>query len=208
MIYRRRVTRVTGGAGRRHKRAGGTALLRTNRLFHLLWVGLLALCLQAGGCAGTPTSQSSVRIGVIDAQRVLSETRAGRKAKDALDTFTKNRQALMALEERELKRMEANLLKQASVLTANARRQREERFRRRMLQYQQKAVQLNQEVQDKQREVLEGFRDMVEKTVAAVAQELSLVLVIEKGRGGPTVYSDASIDISDRVIQALNKGTN
>ena len=175
------------------------------RLGRFVLTGLLALCLQAGGCAGTPTSQSPVRVGVVDAQRVLSETNAGRESKDRLNTFMKNRQALMALEEKELKGMEADLLKQASVLSANARREREEQFRRRMMQYQQTAAQLNREVQDKQREVLGAFRQKVEKAVAEIAQELSLVLVVEKGQGGSTIYSHGSIDISDRVIRELNQ---
>ncbi len=205
MIRRRRGTQWHDGAGRRGRRGGRAFRPTTERLYRLLWIGLLALCLQAWGCAGTPTSQSTVRIGVVDAQRVLSETQAGQEAKDRLNTFMKNRRALVELDERELKRMETELLKQASVLSANARREREETFRRRMMQYQQKAAQLNREVQDKQREVLDGFRHKVEKVVADVAHALSLVLVIEKGRGGPTVYSDTSIDISDRVIQELNK---
>jgi Skp family chaperone for outer membrane proteins len=36
---------------------------------------------------------------------------------------------------------------------------------------------------------------------------LSLVLVIEKGRGAPTVYSDGSIDITDQVIREFKQTT-
>jgi len=123
-----------------------------------------------------------------------------------LNEFMKNRQALIKLEENELKRMESELIKQASVLSANARKAREEKFRRRMLLYQQKTAELNREVQDKQREVLGAFREDVERIVAQVAREQGLAAVLETGRGGPVVYSDANIDITDRVIQELNRG--
>jgi len=103
--------------------------------------------------------------------------------------------------------MEEDLIKQASVLSANAKKEREEQFRRRMAEYQQKANELNREVQEKQKEVLEGFREKVEKIVAKVAQRLWLVVVIEKGRGGTTLYSDPSLDISSMVIEEFNKGT-
>ncbi len=89
---------------------------------------------------------------MIDPQRVLNETEAGQKAKEELTTFTDNRRALVELEEKELKRMEEDLLKQASVLSANAKRGREERFRRRMIEYQQKVNEMNREVQVKQKE--------------------------------------------------------
>lgn len=55
--------------------------------------------------------------------------------------------------------MEEDFMKQGSVLSANAKREREEQFRRRMSEYQQKVTDLNREVQDKQKEVLDGFRE-------------------------------------------------
>jgi hypothetical protein len=66
---------------------------------------------------------------------------------------------LIELEEKELRRMEEDFMKQGSVLSANAKREREEQFRRRMSEYQQKVTDLNREVQDKQKEVLDGFRE-------------------------------------------------
>ena len=165
-----------------------------------------AVGLVADGCAAASSTQPAVRIGVVDPQKVLNETEAGKKARELLSNFMKNRQALIELEEKELRRMEEDLIKQASVLSANAKREREEQFRRRMAEYQQKANELNREVQEKQKEVLEGFRDKVEKVVAKVAQRLGLVVVIERGRGGPTVYNDASLDISAMVIEEFNKG--
>ncbi len=156
------------------------------------------------GCAAAGT-QPEGRVGVIDPQRILNETSAGKKAKESLETFTKNRQALIELDEKELRRMEEDFVKQASVLSAAAKREREEQFRRRMAEYQQKAAELNREVQEKQKDVLDGFREKIETVTAKVAKQLGLQVVIEKGRGGPTVYSDASVDISDRVIQEFNK---
>ncbi len=156
------------------------------------------------GCASAGT-QPEGRVGVIDPQRILNETSVGKKAKESLETFTKNRQALIELDEKELRRMEEDFVKQASVLSAAAKREREEQFRRRMAEYQQKAAELNREVQEKQKDVLDGFREKIETVTAKVAKQLGLQVVIEKGRGGPTVYSDASVDISDRVIQEFNK---
>jgi outer membrane protein len=159
----------------------------------------------AAGASASP--QSAPRIGVVDLQKVLVETEAGKKARESLSTFMKNRQAVVELEEKELKRMEDDLIKQSSVLSANARKDREDVLRRRVVEFQQRANDLNREVQEKQKEVLEEFRDRAERTVAKVAQQMGLVLVIEKGKGGPTVYSEAALDISAKVIEEFNKGT-
>ncbi len=145
------------------------------------------------------------KIGVIDAQRIFEQTNAGKKAKDNLVGFSKNRQALMELEEKELRRMEEDLVKQASILSPSARREREEQFRRRVQEYQQKAADLNREVQEKQKNVLDGFRDKVEIVAAKVAQRLGVQIVVDKSKGGPTIYHEQSLDISSQVIEEFNR---
>jgi outer membrane protein len=157
------------------------------------------------GSSTAPVSRIPAHIGVVDLQRVLLDTEAGRRARDVLSNFMKNRQAVIELEEKELKRMEEDLVKQASVLSASGRKDREDLLRRRVAEFQQRANEMNREVQDKQKEVLEGFREKAERVVAKVAQQLGLVVVVEKGKGGPTVYHDAALDISAKVIEEFNK---
>lgn len=145
------------------------------------------------------------KIGVIDAQHIFEQTNAGKKAKDNLVGFSKNRQVLMELEEKELRRMEEDLVKQASILSPSARREREEQFRRRVQEYQQKAADLNREVQEKQKNVLDGFREKVEIVAATVAKRLGLQIVVDKSKGGPTIYHEQSLDISSQVIEEFNR---
>lgn len=171
---------------------------------------VMGATLLVGGCASSaesqPAGRSGLPIGVMEPQRVLSETDAGKKAMESLASFAKSRQALVESEEKELRRMEEDFMKQASVLSATAKKEREEQFRRRMAEYQQRANQMNREVQEKQKEILEGFRGKIEKVVARLAQQMGLAMVVEKGRGSPTVYHEASLDITSKVIEEFNKG--
>ena len=173
------------------------------------FVIVILVCLVSSGCATGGSLESGdlsgIRIGVVDPQRVLNETDAGRQAKETLENYAKNRQAIVQLEEKELKRMEEDLLKQSSVLSANAKKTREERFRRKMVEYQQKVGELNREVQMKQKEVFDRFRSKVEEAAAKVAQDKGVLVVIEKGAGGPTLYNDVSLDLSTAVIREMNK---
>ena len=155
--------------------------------------------------SGPAASRLPAQIGVVDLQRVLLDTDSGKRAREVLSNFMKNRQAVIELEEKELKRMEEDLVKQASVLSAGGRKDREDLLRRRVAEFQQRAGEMNREVQEKQKEVLEGFREKAERIVAKVAQQLGLLVVVEKGKGGPTVYSDAALDITAKVIEAFNK---
>jgi outer membrane protein len=109
------------------------------------------------------------------------------------------------MEEKELRRMEEDFIKQASVLSPAAKSEREQVFRRRMAEYQQKAAELNREVQEKQKDVLEAFRDKVEAVVAKVAKRNGLQVVIDKGKGGPAIYGAEELDITTQVIEEFNK---
>jgi outer membrane protein len=171
------------------------------------WIWILTLAAMAFTLDGCAVSAPRVdgKVGVINSQRLLNDTKAGKRAKESLATYSKNRQALMELEERELRRMEEDFVKQSTVLSPAAKRDREEQFRRRMQEYQQKAAELNREVQEKQKDVLEGFREKIETVVAKVAKRLGLQVVIDKSKGGPTVYHEEGLDISSEVIEAFNR---
>jgi len=166
--------------------------------------GLLAALLAVSGCAAGGAKVEG-KIGVVDPARVLNETVTGKKAKDSLSVFSKNRQAVVEMDEKELRRMEEDFGRQASVLSAPAKREREEQFRRRVAEYQQKASDMNREVQEKQKDVLEGFREKVGLIVAKVSKRLGLQVVMDKGKGGPTLYSDEGLDITGQVIDEFNR---
>ena len=91
------------------------------------------------------------------------------------------------------------------MLSATAKQEREGQFRRRVAEYQQKAGDMNREVQEKQKDVLEGFREKVELIVGKVSKRLGLQVVMEKGKGGPTLYSEAGLDITGQVIDEFNR---
>jgi outer membrane protein len=175
-----------------------------NRL--LVWGAVALFFVASGGCkSGEPAGPPVTRVGVVDPQRVLNETNAGKKARETLASFTKNRQALIELEEKELRRLEEDFVKQGSVLSPTAKREREEQFRRRMAEYQQKVTELNREVQDKQKDVLDGFRDKIEAISAKIAKRHDVQVIIDRGRGGPTIYFEDSVDLSAQVIEEFNR---
>ncbi|HZS11462.1 MAG TPA: OmpH family outer membrane protein [Nitrospirales bacterium] len=174
---------------------------------YMVWAfGLLTAAGCAGATGGGGGGTAGTRVAVVDLQKVLLETESGKKARESLNSFMKNRQAIMELEEKDLKRMEDDMIKQASVLTPSARKEREDQLRRRLMEFQQKGQEMNREIQDKQKEVLDGFRDRAEKVVAKVAQQQGVQVVVERGRGGPTVYNEAALDLTARVIEEFNKG--
>jgi len=173
----------------------------------LVWILSLSVLVTWGsGCSSTSAPIEEVGpIGVLDFQRILDQTNAGKKVTETLNNFMKDRQALVELDQRELRRLENEILAQGSILSESARKQREETFRRRMIQYQQKVADLNQEVQERQKELLDAFRLSVEEVVAEIANTQNLMLVVEYGKGTSTLYYQPKLDITDDVILELDR---
>ena len=165
----------------------------------------MVLALTIVATAGCSSPKIEGKIGLVDPARLLNDSNAGKKAKESLSAFAKNRQTLIEMEEKELRRMEEDFIKQASVLSPAAKSEREQMFRRRMAEYQQKAGELNREVQEKQKDVLDAFRDKVEAVVGKVAKRNGLQVVIDKGKGGPAIFGAEELDITNQTLEEFNK---
>jgi len=158
------------------------------------------------GCSTAPSKvENTIPIGVVNPQRVLKETNLGKKVTDSLNDFMKERQAVVDLEQKELRKLESELRAQGSVLSPTARKQRDEKFRQRMMEYQQKVADLNREVQEKQKELMDEFRTKVKAVVTKVAQAHALLLVLEYGTGTTTLFHQPRLDVTDEVIQDLDR---
>mgnify|MGYP002624488363 FL=1 len=169
---------------------------------------MIFLGLGTVGCAvGTSQSGGGMPVGIVDPQRVLQETEKGQRLAETLNAFMKDRQAVVELEQKELRKLENELVAQSTVLTQPARDRKEEQFRQKMAAYQEKIAVLNREVQEKQRELQNEFRKHVQDVVERIAERRNLSLVLEHGAGSGTLYYQPVLDISDEVIQSLGKGT-
>jgi len=167
---------------------------------------LLFLSIVLGSCAPVKSEvHSALVIGVVDPQRILQETVKGQRLSDNLNAFMKDRQALVELEQKELRNLEDALRAQMTVLSQSARQLKEEQFRQKMAAYQQKVADLNREVQEKQLELQSKFRREVGEVVAQIANDRNLGLVLEHGPSSGTLFYQESWDISTDVIQALNQ---
>lgn len=171
------------------------------------WMILGSLVLSfAWGCTAIgPNNPSDLPVGVVDPQRILAETVKGKRLSDALNAFMKDRQTLVELEQKELRKLESELMAQSTVLSQEARDRKEEQFREKMAGYQQKVADLNREVQEKQRELQNEFRLQVQKVVTEVAGQRGLGLVLEYGVNSGTLFYQPGLDISTEVIQALDR---
>jgi len=79
-------------------------------------------------------------------------------------------------------------------------------IRQKLVTYQRHVQELEGEVQTKKRELLSDFTKKVEQVVQEIAEQEKITLVMEKGDAGLgalIMYSEPSINLTDRVIKAF-----
>jgi outer membrane protein len=183
-----------------------TACQLSTVLFTLTLAGVLTV-----GCtpSGLRVDGNKVdgKIGLIDSSRVWNDSILGKKLKDTLNAHQKNRQALLESDARELQRMQEELrrFEESRSFQPDGIQRRRQQLQQRYEEYQQKSMELNREIQEKGRDVTEGFRSKVDGAVGKVAKRLGLQVVIEKGKGGPTFFSEEGLDVTNQVIEEFNR---
>ena len=171
---------------------------RTRLIASTLGLGLLVHGFQVGA--------ADLPIGVIEPQKVLDATKAGKRIKDALADYVNTRQRLIESEEQDIKAMEEDLVKQGADLSPEAKQEKEGGIRQKLMTYRRHVEELEGEVQTKKRELLSDFTTKIEHVVREIAEKEQITLVVEKGDAGPgalIMYSEPSINLTDRVIKAF-----
>ncbi|MBM4137555.1 MAG: OmpH family outer membrane protein [Nitrospira sp.] len=143
-----------------------------------------------------------VKIGCIDFQKVLNESEAGKKAKSDLEVLIKSKQTVIDEKGRAIEKMRGDIEKQVSVLSAEAKKGKEEEHEKLLREYQRLVQDSQAEVKKKEfdltDEIIKEIREMVEK----IGQEEGYALIVEKGM---VLFSNKDFDITDAVIKKYNE---
>jgi outer membrane protein len=158
--------------------------------------------------ADSALAAESFKAAVIDQQVVLEKTKAGKRALEGLKEFSASRQKLVAADDEELKRLEAELKDQEGGLSEAAKRERQDQFRTKFENYQRRLQSFNREIQTKQRELAEEFQKKIDQATAAVAEKGGYSVVLDKGSDSTlriVIYASSVIDITDQVVKEFDR---
>jgi outer membrane protein len=167
-----------------------------------------AACVLAIICAVMMVSAGAfaaeTKFAVIDLQKVLELSDAGIKAQK--DMATKIDAAGNEVERKgeALLKMKEELENEAALLSAEAYADKVRAYENEYLEFQRKYEDYEYELYLMESELINTVMDEVVKLIAEMGQEEGYTLVLESRVSG-VLYADDSIDITDEVIDALNK---
>lgn len=149
-------------------------------------------------------AQDAIKVGVVDLLKALNESDQGKKSIAEIDSIKKSKQTTIDEKGKKIEQLKADLDKQASILSAEAKKSKEEEIERLIREFQRLVSDATAELQKKQREVevemIKEFRVIITK----VGEEEKFSFIVEASEGG-LLYHDKAIDITDKVIKRFNE---
>ena len=142
-----------------------------------------------------------MKIGFIDVQRTISESSAGKKAKERFQAQVKKVEADLLKEKNELERLKSDLEKKAPLLKDTERRKLESDLQRRVVNYQRSMNDYQQELRQKEGQMTSDILKELEVIINEVGKADKFTLILERSQ---ILYSDQGIDITNKVIEVYN----
>jgi outer membrane protein len=147
------------------------------------------------------SAQERVKIGFIDIQRAISESQAGKRAKEKFQAQVKKAEAELLKEKQELERLKSDLDKKGPLLRDDERRNLEADLQKRYVNYQRSMTDYQQHLRQREGEMTGDILKELEKIVSEVGKAEKFTLILERSQ---ILYSDQGIDITNKVIEAYN----
>ncbi|MBI2987246.1 MAG: OmpH family outer membrane protein [Deltaproteobacteria bacterium] len=149
-------------------------------------------------------AQETLKIGVVDIQRVISESEAGKAAKEKFQSQVKKVEANLLKEKQEVEKLKGDLDRKSALLKEEDRRNLEKEIQRRERGYLLSARDSQEELRQREGEMTaEVFKDIV-KIVGDVGKGEKFSLIVERSQ---IPYSDDAIDITKKVVDLYNSRT-
>ncbi len=142
--------------------------------------------------------QEKVRIGSVDIQRAISESQAGRKAREKFQGQVKKIEGDLLKEKQEVERLKNDFDKKGALLKDEERMSLEKELQRRAVGYQRSMQDSQQELRQRESEMTGEILKDLEKIVAEIGRSEKFTLILERSQ---VLYSDQGVDITSKVLE-------
>jgi outer membrane protein len=165
--------------------------------------GIIAAVVAAVILAAGPAIAQGIKIAVIDVNKVLNESEAGKVAKKKMeDRYEELKKKVDALTE-EAKKMKEEIDKQKILLGKEKLKAKEDALAAKVAELRKVSKDSEDEMQRRQRDLTRDVLKVIEGQVDKIVKEEKIDLVLERSSG--VVHFDPSLDITAKVLALVNK---
>jgi len=165
-------------------------------------IGLALTMLLAVGPAPAYAAES-VKIGIIDLQKALNESKKGSAARDQLKNKFEKLQSNLKTQEAEIEKMKEELERQTTMLSPEAKFEKERELKRKLRDFQDQLNDYNQMIRKEELEVTQPIVQSLLDEANKLGKEQGFTLIIERQKAGVIYYSE-TMDITSQVIKRFD----
>ncbi len=143
------------------------------------------------------------RVGYVDLQRILARSQAGVQAREQLEKEKVTMQKQLDGHKVEIDKLRDELEKKGQLLSADARRDKQDQLERKLRDAQRLAGDLEKELQRKEQNMGAKILRELEGIFTRVGKEKGYVLILERRQAG-VVYGAPEADVTEEVIKAFD----
>lgn len=145
-----------------------------------------------------------LRIGYVDLQKALMESKAGKKAKADFKVRVDKLEKRLQGKKTELEKMKEDLERRAVVMREEERRKLADEFERKRLDLKLDFEDSQAELQKKDQELTGTIVTSLQKIIKEIGDAKGYTLILELG-SSPVLYYKTSDDITDEVLKTFDK---
>ena len=165
------------------------------------WLVRLGATLAAMLMASAPLAAQDLKLGVVNSDRILRDSIPARAAMQKLEAeFAKRDKELQEIGVR-LKSAVERFEKDGPVMTETDRARRQRELAEMDREFQRKQREFREDFNQRRNEELQGLLERTNRIIRQIAEQEKYDLILQEA-----VYFNPRIDITEKVLRALNNG--
>jgi outer membrane protein len=163
-------------------------------------ISLAVAALAAPMFAQTTTP---ARVAVVDVQKVLSQSTAGKAAYEKLKKMQDDRIEKAKQMDEELRKLDADINTKKLSLSEDKLTELQKQLADKRISMQRYAQDADREIGEARDRELQALQVKIEPVINAIGKELGVALIFNKFESG-LVYASDAVDITDMIVQRFN----
>lgn len=175
--------------------------MRESRTPSLLLAAALCGCLA--GLAPAAAQQPQVKVAVVNVERIVGVSEAGKQLQQRLEAFQEQVRAELAQETDAARAIQQELVTKGNALSDEARSELEKRYEDKLIAIRRLRDDKQREGQKMQEEALKKIEQRLEPIFVEVRDEMDLDLILALTPGVVLMFNER-IDLTDVIIERFN----
>lgn len=160
----------------------------------------------AGLLAATPGARAkepaAPKIGVVDMERILRQSKAGERARHQLDQEKEDKKKILDQKKKEVDRLREEIEKKGTQLSAAARKDKEDQVQEKGRDLMRMAQDYESDLQRRDNELTQRILQDCQEIIQKIARENDFSLILEKRA---VLFGSDGLDVTEKVLTALDK---